>query len=120
MPRTGYDRNYLRHEILPRLRVALAGDSGGTDAQCRPLRRGHRIAPDLANQDLAALRGPAPGTLKIDRLQLLDVVRQDNALRAWLRELGLPTPSTAHLRQVALCASDGRGRRHALCAMAWS
>lgn len=97
---TGYDRNFLRHEILPRLRARWPATAAALTRSAGHCAAATDLLHTLATQDLAGLRGPVPGTLTIDRLQALDAARQDNALRAWLRELGLPTPSTAHLRQV--------------------
>ncbi len=97
---TGFDRNYLRHEILPRLRARWPAVAAALTRSAGHCAAATDLLQTLATQDLAGLRGPTPDTLAIDRLQTLEVARQDNALRAWLRELDLPTPSTAHLRQV--------------------
>ena len=97
---TGYDRNYLRHEIMPRLRARWPATAAALTRSAGHCAAAADLLQTLATQDLASLRGPLPGTLLIDRLRALDATRQDNALRAWLRELNLPTPSTAHLRQL--------------------
>jgi tRNA(Ile)-lysidine synthase len=97
---TGYDRNYLRHEILPRLSARWPATAAALTRSAGHCAAATDLLQVLATQDLAGLRGAEPGTLRIDRLQALDAARQDNALRAWLRALDLPTPSTAHLRQV--------------------
>ncbi len=97
---TGYDRNYLRHEILPRLRARWPATAAALTRSAGHCAAATDLLQTLATQDLAGLRGPVSGTLMIDRLQALDAARQDNVLRVWLRELGLPTPSTAHLRQL--------------------
>lgn len=97
---TGYDRNYLRHEILPRLLARWPATAAALTRSAGHCAAATELLQVLANQDLVNLRGPVPGTLTIDQLQTLDAARQDNVLRAWLRELDLPTPSTAHLRQV--------------------
>lgn len=97
---TGYDRNYLRHEILPRLRARWPAAAAALTRSAGHCAAAADLLQTLAGEDLPALHGPVPGTLRIDRLRVLDSARQDNALRAWLRELSLPAPSTAHLRQV--------------------
>lgn len=97
---TGFDRNYLRHEIMPRLRARWPATAAALTRSAGHCAAATELLQTLATQDLAGLRGPVPGTLMINRLQTLDATRQDNVLRAWIRELGLPMPSTAHLRQV--------------------
>ena len=93
------DRNYLRHEILPRLTTRWPDA-----AAC--LQRSARIAGDasLLLDDLAAIDATEVGAghdrLRIDALNRLPGVRQRNVLRYVIRELGMPTPSAAQLQQV--------------------
>ncbi len=97
---TGYDRNYLRHEILPRLRARWPAVAAALTRSAGHCAAATELLQILATQDLAGLYGPSSDTLVIDRLAALNAARQDNVLRAWLRERNLPTPSTAHLWQV--------------------
>jgi len=93
------DRNFLRHEILPRLK------SRWPDAVAC-LQRSGRIAGDavLLLDDLAAMDAIAVHAgydrLRIDALRRLSAVRQRNVLRYLIRQQGLPTPSEARLQQV--------------------
>ena len=95
----GRDRNFLRHEILPRL-AARWPDA----AAC--LQRSGRIAGDAALllDDLAAIDAievcAGRDRLCIDALHRLAAARQRNVLRYAIRQLGLPTPSAAQLQQV--------------------
>ena len=111
-----FDRNFLRREILPRLRLrwpaasrrlansaGLAGEAAG-------------LQDDLARLDLASLLhspadvGPeeqapnsarhAPGRLGIEGLRRLTPARQRNVLRFAIRACGLPQAPATRLRQV--------------------
>ncbi len=94
-----FDRNYLRHEIMPRL------ESRWPDA-ARRLQRSSRIAGDAASllDALAAIDAETLGDrrdrLQIDGLRALPVARQRNVLRYALRQLGLATPSAKHVQMV--------------------
>lgn len=108
---TGFDRNYLRREVLPVLR-------GRWPAVARVLTRGAahqaeaaRLLDVLAAQDLAACRTEQPTCLDIPSLLKLDEARQRNALRHWLKDLGHPLPDTvrlAHVQRDVLHAAQDR------------
>ena len=93
------DRNYLRHEVLPRL------DERWPDAATR-LRRSAELAgeaalllSELAEIDRAAL-GDCPDRLALDRLREMSRERQRNVLRHVVRLLGLPLPGASQLRNI--------------------
>jgi tRNA(Ile)-lysidine synthase len=94
-----FDRNFLRHEVLPKL------ESRWPELTKR-LYRSSRIAGEAATllDDLAAIDAQALGDrhdrLSVDALQSLSPERQRNVLRHALRQLGLPTPSAAQLQRV--------------------
>ena len=94
-----FDRNFLRHEIMPRL------ESRWPEA-ARRLQRSSRLASDAASllDELAAIDaatlGDRPDRLQIDGLSALPVRRQRNVLRYAIRQLGLATPSAAHVQKV--------------------
>ncbi len=110
-----FDRNYLRLEVLPRLRsrwpaaARVAARSAGHLADARAL------LAELAAQDLAAvLRDRA---IDIAALASLSAPRRRNAVRAWIVAQGLPVPDTRHLARILgeLCAA----RRDARPMVAW-
>ena len=94
-----FDRNFLRHEIMPRLA------SRWPDA-ARRLQRSSRIAGDAATllDELAAIDaatlGDRPDRLQIDRLCALPTARQRNVLRYVIRQLDLAIPSESHVQKV--------------------
>jgi tRNA(Ile)-lysidine synthase len=97
---TGLRRNFLRHEILPLLKRHWPAAARTLSRSAAHSASAARLLDALAQQDLAALAGPVPGTLSVAALAALVHERQANALRAWLHRLGLPLPSTAHIARL--------------------
>ena len=93
-----FDRNYLRHELLPRLRArwpAAARTVGRVAAQAA---EALELEAEIAAADLAAV---AHGeTVVLARLGHLPVARQRLALRSWLRARGLEPPAFATLESL--------------------
>lgn len=94
-----FDRNFLRHEIMPRLA------SRWPDA-ARRLQRSSRIAGDAATllNELAAIDAATLGDrldrLQIDKLCALPIARQRNVLRYAIRQLDLAIPSEGHVQKI--------------------
>jgi tRNA(Ile)-lysidine synthase len=96
---TGFDRNYLRRQVLPVLRErwpAVASSLSRSAAHCADAAR---LLAELAEQDLQALtvRG---NTLSLTGLVALPLARQGNVLRHWTRQLSGKTPSAAVLARI--------------------
>lgn len=95
----GFDRNFLRHEVLPRIESRWPG------AAAR-LYRSSQIASEAASllNDLAAIDadglGDRPDRLDIAALVELPIARQRNVLRFALRRLDMATPSAAQLQRL--------------------
>ncbi len=94
-----FDRNYLRHSVLPILeerwpdvtkRLARSADLAGEAAS---------LLEDLAEHDLRDV-GDRPGRIEIGGLQSLSEERKRNLLRHAIRRSGLPVPGAAKLRSV--------------------
>ncbi len=104
------DRNFLRHEVLPVLRRRWPGLAKTLPRAAAVQAQALEVLEACARRDLEVLQGPDLWTLRLDRLRALDAARQHNALRAWLRRLGLPVPSAAQLeccrREVAAARND--------------
>ncbi|MBI3776520.1 MAG: tRNA lysidine(34) synthetase TilS [Gammaproteobacteria bacterium] len=136
---TRFDRNYLRHEILPRLQrrwpaasVTLARSAQLCAEAAEVLEVSaradlHAVAipptPALAIAELAkrntGLLPPPAGKgsgLSVSKLLCLSPARQRNVLRFWIEQLGLPLPQQRHLerlqRDVLHAAADAEPRMH--------
>lgn len=97
---TGFDRNYLRHRILPLLRERWP-------AANRVLARSARLCAETAgwldaeaDADLTRVTTARADALSVPALRELSELRQRNLLRRWLRKLGLPTPDIRQVRQI--------------------
>nr|VFK36921.1 MAG: tRNA(Ile)-lysidine synthase [Candidatus Kentron sp. SD]VFK40569.1 MAG: tRNA(Ile)-lysidine synthase [Candidatus Kentron sp. SD]VFK78391.1 MAG: tRNA(Ile)-lysidine synthase [Candidatus Kentron sp. SD] len=95
-----FDRNYLRHEILPRLRNRWPGVAATLGRVAAHQARTAKRLDQLAKEDLAALQGSGRHTLSCRELHHLPLERRRNALHAWFRCLGLPTPNAAHIERI--------------------
>lgn len=103
-----FDRNFLRREILPRLKQRRPGlstvlaRSAGIQAEAAGL------LAELAAEDLLTCRAGAEGVLDLDRLARYSEARRLNAMRSWLKRLGLPLPSATLLHRIQAEVIDAR------------
>jgi len=95
-----FDRNYLRHRVLPLLRERWPAAS-------RTLARSAQLCAETAAWldeeaalDLARVATQRPNCLAISALRSLSATRQRNVLRYWLRQLSLPIPDARQLQHV--------------------
>lgn len=95
-----FDRNYLRHEILPRLEERWPGVQRTLARAAAHQADSAAIAEVLARMDLDDARGPLPGTLSGPALAGLPAARARNLLRGWLAERGLPVAGATHLQGI--------------------
>ena len=94
-----FDRNFLRHEVLPRLRSRWSDISARLQRSARNASEASQLLADLAVIDLENLGG-RPQRLPIDGLLALSAARQRNVIRFALRSLGLSTPTALQLARV--------------------
>jgi tRNA(Ile)-lysidine synthase len=108
---TGLDRNFLRHEILPRLRARWPGLGATLSRAAAHAAEAAAICDERAAEDLAAARGSAPDRLRVDALTVLSPPRRRALLRHWCRSLALPVPDAARVDEAlgpVLAAGPGR------------
>lgn len=96
----GYDRNYLRTQVVPRLRERWPAASRVLTRAAAHQAEAAQLLDVLAAQDFAQCRGAAPGTLRISALTAFDAVRQRNLLRYWLKQLGHALPDSVRLHEI--------------------
>lgn len=95
-----YERNFLRNQIMPALKMRWAALPAVLVRAAAHQAEAAKLIDALADIDLATLRGPRQDVLRVDVLGGLSPARQRNALRRWIRALGLPLPTTRHLDRV--------------------
>ena len=94
-----FDRNFLRHEVLPRLASRWSDIATRLQRSSAHASEASALLIELAEIDLDSLGGRAE-RLPIDGLTQLSAARQRNLIRHALRCLGLSTPTTLQLDRV--------------------
>jgi len=98
---TGFDRNYLRHKIMPMLHERWPAAAATLSRAAEHQAEAAELLEVLAQQDLALLQTPAPGMMSIAPLLTLSPMRQRNVLRYWLhRVCALPLPDRVTLQRI--------------------
>lgn len=96
-------RNFLRHDILPRLEARWPGSAAGLAQAAGRFAEAAELLDALARADLAgapqvAVPG-APHTLALAALSGLSEPRARNLLRHWLRGAGVAAPPARRLQE---------------------
>src|SRR5690606_38269693 len=95
---TSLDRNYLRHEIVPRLRARWPAVANSAVRSAAHLQESAQLIEALAEIDMRSMeRG---GCLDVDRLRELNAPRRRNVLRHWLRSHDVRAPSARRLAAI--------------------
>ncbi|HYW93167.1 MAG TPA: tRNA lysidine(34) synthetase TilS [Gammaproteobacteria bacterium] len=102
-----YDRNYLRHEILPPLERRWPSAARTVSRSATLCAEVSGLLGALADRDLAE-RMDGHGRLNTAGLQELDAARLRNLLRQWLRRRRLPMPSQRKLERIRVDALTAR------------
>jgi len=128
---TRFDRNFLRHEIIPLLQQRWPSLSDTLSRAARHQAEADELVQTLAEEDLrrvvqndenaSLLEKPGffekenffygLGSLFIPALSRLSPARQRNVLRFWLKQLGLPLPSTVQLQHIQSDMLTARAER---------
>lgn len=110
------DRNYLRHEVLPRLSARWPASARTLADTAARLQEAGDLLDELA-AELAATAMDARGRLSVDALRALSPARQRLLLRHWLCASGGQPPSAAVLER--LRADMTAARADAMPCVAW-
>ncbi len=95
-----YDRNFLRHELMPLIRQRWPG-AGATLARAADLQaQSLELQDALARLDQEDARGERPETLSVSALNRLSPARRRNGIRGWLADKGLAPPPRARLEAI--------------------
>jgi tRNA(Ile)-lysidine synthase len=95
---TSFDRNFLRHRVLPALRERWPAAAHSATRSTAHLREAGRLLDVLAATDLEMLAIGA--CLGMARLANLAPARRRNVLRHWIRQQGIRVPSTRKLATI--------------------
>ena len=95
-----FDRNFLRHAVLPQLAARFPGVEATLGRAAGLQAEAVELLDVLARQDMQGLVLPGEQGLSVAGLRALTPARAHNVLRCWLRRHGLPLPSQAVLRRI--------------------
>jgi tRNA(Ile)-lysidine synthase len=94
-----FDRNYLRREVLPRLRVRWPAAAAMAARSAAHLAEAQALLDSAAGRAAAAAADGA--ALRVSVLRRLTPPERHNLLRYWLKQRGLPPPDQRRLREIA-------------------
>lgn len=113
---TRFDRNFLRHEIVPRLKDRWPGVEAAIGRAAGHCRETEALLEALAREDLRGVDADAAPSLDLVALQKLPPARRCNLLRHWLRHLGARPPGEKRLREgLSAIAGAGPERQPRVC-----
>ncbi|MGH8361988.1 MAG: tRNA lysidine(34) synthetase TilS, partial [Gammaproteobacteria bacterium] len=97
---TRFGRNYLRHEILPRLKARWPAAAETVSRSARHCGEAVELFAALAAEDWELAADREGRSLEVAVLRKLGVPRSKNLLRFWFAKLELPVPPAHKLEQV--------------------
>ncbi len=118
---TDFDRNYLRHEVVPALRARWPEVSARVTATTQLCADAEALLSAVADEDLATLaceRTHFGQRLRLQGFTALSAARQIGVLRHWCRLLALDIPARAHWHEVQAQLVDA-GRADSLACVRW-
>lgn len=105
---TDFDRNYLRLEVVPRLKARWPAAADTVTRAARHAAEADAVLQAVAAEDWA--RYQAGDMLRLTALDELPAARVRQLLRHWLEQRGLPVPPSAKLAQIIMQARAGQDR----------
>lgn len=96
----GFDRNYLRHQLMPVIRQRWPGAAQTLHRAAAHQAQAQSLLNDLADLDLTALANASDHSLSVAALRQLTSARQGNCLRRWLVQQGFGVPPQARLEAI--------------------
>ncbi len=97
---TGFDRNYLRHRVLPLLAERWPAYAKTVSRSARHCAEAQGLIDHLAERDFTRVRGSRPATLSVSALVALDAPLCRALLRRWIRERGFSAANSRRLDRI--------------------
>ena len=98
---TGFDRNYIRQQLLPDIKQHWPGVITTLARASRHQAEASELLDQIARLDLAGIAaGDSLARLNSNSLRNLHLSRQKNVLRYWLHMLQLPLPDAGHMQRI--------------------
>ena len=103
-----YDRNFLRHNILPLINNRWPGVIDTLSRAAGHQSQASELLNDMARRDMAmTVHGPS-GCLDIKSLMQFSKPRMMNVIRYWLKHKGLALPAEKHLSRILIDIVNAR------------
>jgi tRNA(Ile)-lysidine synthase len=96
----GFDRNYLRHQVLPPIVKRWPAAARTAARSARHMAAAQGLLDELARADVA--RAADGAALAVAALRALTLARRRNALRFWISESGRLVPDAPRLEEIAV------------------
>jgi len=112
-----FDRNYLRHEVMPLLRSHWPGADVTLARSAKHCGEAQTVLDEVAAALFAVEPSNTAFRLQVKSLLALSGIKQRLLLRHWLRGTGLPTPDTNRLQRIV--DEVARARDDAAPCVAW-
>jgi len=110
---TRFDRNYLRHEIMPRLKARWPAATRTLARSANRSSAASQTLLGLAQEDLKLVRLRGVPELSVSEVKSLSRERAYNVLRLWVRQSGLRMPRLQDLaevhKQLVMSRADSQG-----------
>lgn len=94
-----FARNFLRAKVLPIIRQQWSGAEEAIARSARHMAEANKLLQGLGRADCA--RAADGDGMNVAVLRRLPAARRRNALRGWIADFGIETPSTAQMMEIA-------------------
>jgi tRNA(Ile)-lysidine synthase len=101
-----FDRNYLRHRVLPLLRERWPAAAHAASRSARHAAEAKQLLNTLALADIE--RAASGASLSVQHLRALSPDRRRNAVRFWISRAGYPVPDTKRLDEITTTLLNAR------------
>lgn len=98
---TGFDRNFVRHQIVPLLAERWPAMSATLSRSAKHCAEAQHIVAELATDDFIKVATTQARELSVSKLKQLTGPRRRAVLRHWFRKLGYPLPDKVHLDRIS-------------------
>ncbi len=96
-----FDRNYLRHDVMPLLAERWPSVASTLGRAARHQAEAAALLDELARDDYLSIATQIPNVVTVSKLLHLSPARQSNVIRYWIRRVcGLNPPDAAHLVRI--------------------
>ncbi len=98
---TSYDRNYLRHIVMPLLKDRWPSVSATMSRVSQHQAEAAELLEQLARQDMGPLLDKDTKSINVPVLKTLPTIQQKNVIRCWIKYIcRLPVPDSVHLDRI--------------------